>query len=302
MPWLLGELVAHAAHGEHQLGLLRVALDLLAQVGDVDVAGADVARELRLPQLLHDLQPAEHLPGSLREQPQHLELRAGQVHGFAPHRDQVPREVDCHRAGFDRLGLVDRGRAIELAPAQLRPHASDQLAHRERLRDVVVGSDLEADDRVDLGVLGGQQDDRYRAAGADVAADVEAAAPGHHDVEDQQVEAGLVVAELYVGVLAVHGQGDVEALLLERVADGVTHRGLVVRDQDPVAHSPLTLPLTAHSRHLHSAHATGVAAGFAAGSRTQNVLPAPSSDSTPIRPPITSTIRFAIASPSPNPS
>ena len=39
-----------------ELGVLRVALDLLAQVGDVDVAGAHVAVELGLPELLHDLE------------------------------------------------------------------------------------------------------------------------------------------------------------------------------------------------------------------------------------------------------
>ena len=61
-------------------------------------------------------------------------------------------------------------------------------------------------------------------------------APGHHDVEDQQVVAGVLAAELRVGVLAVDGEGDVEALLAERVADGVAHRWLVVCDQDPVAH------------------------------------------------------------------
>ena len=65
----------------------------------------------------------------------------------------------------------------------------------------------------------------------------------HHDVEDQQVEAGVLAAELAVGVLAVDGQGDLEALLLERVADGVAHRGLVVCDQDPGPHSTRALTL-----------------------------------------------------------
>src|SRR5215218_9405672 len=42
----LDQPVADAAHGEHELRILGVALDLLPQVGDVDVAGADVAAEL----------------------------------------------------------------------------------------------------------------------------------------------------------------------------------------------------------------------------------------------------------------
>ena len=43
------ELVADPAHREHQLRVLRVALDLLAQVGDMDVAGPLVPVELGLP-------------------------------------------------------------------------------------------------------------------------------------------------------------------------------------------------------------------------------------------------------------
>ncbi len=79
------ELVADAAHREHQLGPLRVALDLLAQVRDVDVAGSLVAVELGLPELLHDLRAGEDLAGAADEQAQQLELRAGQVdrHGRA---------------------------------------------------------------------------------------------------------------------------------------------------------------------------------------------------------------------------
>src|SRR5918995_3065724 len=88
------ELVADAAHRHHQLGVLGVALDLLAQVRDVDVAGAHVAPELGLPQLLHDLLAGEDLARALRQQPQHLELRPGQVDGLAADRDQMAGEID----------------------------------------------------------------------------------------------------------------------------------------------------------------------------------------------------------------
>ncbi len=102
---------------------------------------------------------------------------------------------------------------VELAAAELGAHAADQLADRERLGDVVVGADLEADDLVHLGVLGGQEDDRNRAAGAHVAADVEAGLAGHHDVEDQEVEVDLAL-KLRVGVVAVLGHRDLEAFLV----------------------------------------------------------------------------------------
>ena len=197
-------------------------------------------------------------------------------------------EVDLHGARLDPLSLAGGRAPIELSASQLGANPAQQLAYRERLGHVVVGADLEADDLVDLGVLRRQKDDRDGAPGPDLAADVEAAAPGHHDVEDQEVEAGRFVAELAVGVVTVLGERDVESLLLEGVAHRVAHGGLVVRDQDPAVG--------------HCDHATGVAAGSATGSRIQNVLPTPSSDSTPSRPPITSTIRLAIDRPRPNPS
>ncbi len=72
----------------------------------MDVAGADVAGELGLPELLHDLEPAEDLPGALGQEAKHLELGAGQVDGLAADRDEVAREVDVDGAGVDRLAAL----------------------------------------------------------------------------------------------------------------------------------------------------------------------------------------------------
>ena len=137
----------------------------------------------------------EDLAGAADQQAQQLELGAGQVDRLAAHGGDVADEVDRDRAGFDLDRLGER-RAVELAAAQLGADAAEQLAHREGLGDVVVGADLEPDDLVDLGVLGGQDDDRHGAARAHVAADVEAARPRHHDVEDQQVEGDAVAEQL----------------------------------------------------------------------------------------------------------
>ena len=190
-----------------------------------------------------------------------------------------------HGAGLDRLALARRGGPVELAAAQLGADAAEQLADRERLGHVVVGADLEADDLVDLGVLGGQQDDRHRAAGADVAADVEAAAARHHDVEDQQVEARARSSpSLRSASSPSSASVTSKPSCCERVADRVAHRGLVVGDQDPAV------------GHRH--HATGVAAGFAdRQAHPEGAARLRPCDSTPISPPITSTIRFAIERP-----
>ena len=63
-------------------------------------------------------------------------------------------------------------RAVELAPAQDRAHAAQQLRGRERLRHVVVRAELEPEHAVDLRVARGQHQDRHVALGAQRAADL----------------------------------------------------------------------------------------------------------------------------------
>ena len=73
--------------------------------------------------------------------------------------------------------------------AQVGLDARQQLRHLERLGDVVVGAELEADDLVDHLAARGEHDHRrLDAALAQLAADVEAAHARQHQVEQQQVE------------------------------------------------------------------------------------------------------------------
>ena len=74
---LLPEAVADAAHGEEELGLLGVALELLAQVADVDVDGARVAVLGVAPDVLEQGLAAEHPAGRAGEGAEDLELDVG---------------------------------------------------------------------------------------------------------------------------------------------------------------------------------------------------------------------------------
>src|SRR3954451_11590609 len=67
-------LVAHPAHGEHHLGLLRVALDLGAQSLHVHVDQPGVRRVPIAPDLLQQQLPGEHLARLAREGHQQVEL------------------------------------------------------------------------------------------------------------------------------------------------------------------------------------------------------------------------------------
>src|SRR5512145_2572619 len=81
------EAIPGAAHGEDQLGIARVALDLLAQVADVDVDRARLPVVGAAPQALQQLAPGEHDARARREHHQHLELDERQLHWLAASLD-----------------------------------------------------------------------------------------------------------------------------------------------------------------------------------------------------------------------
>src|SRR5689334_24961513 len=74
---LLAEAVADAAHSEEELRLLGVALELLAQVADVDVDGARVAVLGVAPDVLEQRLAAEHAARRARQRREDLELDVG---------------------------------------------------------------------------------------------------------------------------------------------------------------------------------------------------------------------------------
>ena len=88
-------------------------------------------------------------------------------------------EVDDGRRGLDRDRLV--------RAAEQRADPGGQLAQAERLGDVVVGAELEADDLVELGILGRQHHDRHARLGPDDPADLDPGQLGEHQVEEDEV-------------------------------------------------------------------------------------------------------------------
>src|SRR5262249_31337779 len=73
------------------------------------------------------------------------------------------------------------------AAAQDRLDARDELAGTEGLADVVVGAKVETDQAVDLLDPRGDHYDRNGAERAQLAADLQAVAPGEHQVEQDKV-------------------------------------------------------------------------------------------------------------------
>ena len=124
-------------------------------------------------------------------------------------------------------------------PAQRGPHPGDELAEPERLRDVVVGTDLEPDDGVDLGVARGDHDDRHLRTRPDLATHVDARHLREHHVEQHERRADGV--ELVERLDAVGRGLDEEALALQRDGQRVAIGLLVVDDEDRggIGHHPV---------------------------------------------------------------
>ena len=124
---------------------------------------------------------------------------------------------------------------IAVGPSQERLDPAHQLAQPERLGQVVVGAELEADDLVDLVVAGGQDEHRrLRARGAQPSQHLEAVDAGQAHVEHDEVRrlAGRELEALLAGA----GDDDLVALLLEGELDAPRDGELVLDDQDGGCH------------------------------------------------------------------
>ena len=102
-------------------------------------------------------------PGRARQRGEDLELDERRRDRVAVAHDGALGRVDAQAADLDRLLVV--GLRVGHAGAPQRGlHARAELAHRERLGDVVVGAELEPEHLVDLLRLGGEHDDRHGRA------------------------------------------------------------------------------------------------------------------------------------------
>ena len=178
----------------------------------------------------------------------------------AAHGDRPEREL---------VGL----RAL-LGAAEDRLDPRGELARRERLRDVVVGAELEADDPVGLLVAGGQHDHRHGRALAHLAADVEPVHPGQADVEHD--DADRVARQLDERVLAARDPDDRVAVALEVGAHEPGDR-VVVLDEEDVARVLGRGREGATAHHRHGLYYRNVAsirvAGASPGRKTCACIP-----------------------------
>jgi len=108
-------------------------------------------------------------------------------------------------------------------------HPRHQLAQPIGLGDVVVGTHFQPDDRVDLGSLGGDHDDRDLRTLAQLAAHVDPTDLRQHHVEQHQVRIHPVEHLERLG--AVNRHDDLEPLAAQSDGQGLDEARFVLDDQ-----------------------------------------------------------------------
>ena len=204
-------------------------VDLLAQVGDVELDDVGLAAEVVVPHPVQDLRLRQHPPRVAHEEAQQLELGGGQLDRGVAAAHLVAVLVQGQIADDERRVLAGRGHpGAAQQPAQPR----DELLDAERLGDVVVAARGQAGDAVLDGVLGGEEQHRHLGAlAAHPAQHLEAVEVGQHDVEDHGVRPEL--ARRAHGGRAVGRGPHLPALVPQRHREQLREGGLVVDDQDP---------------------------------------------------------------------
>ena len=165
-------------------------------------------------------------PGVRHQELEQLVLGAGQLDEAVAHAHAVPVAVEAEL-------LVGHARrvAVQAAAPQEGAQPRLELAHVERLHEVVVGAGVEAVDAVGHGVARGQHQHRHAVArAAQAPAHLEAVDVRQPDVEHHRVR--LAARDLGQRALAVLDRHGVVPAQHERAAQGVAKGAVVVDDQD----------------------------------------------------------------------
>lgn len=208
---------------------LPVGVDLLPQIGDIQVDNAGAACEVVVPNPIQDLGTAQCSSGIAHQESKQFELGRGErdrrtVAGYLP-AGPVERKVS------DPECLI--GGPFQMAGAAQQPaQPGDQLLEAERLCHVVVGARGQTGDPVHHGIARGEEQRGCVDVGfSDPSQDFQPVHIGKHDVEDQHIGADLV--ELGYGLLPVVGDFDIPAFVVQRHLDQIGQRWFVIDQQHP---------------------------------------------------------------------
>jgi hypothetical protein len=220
--------VADAAH-RLDVGAAERTVDLSAQVGDVLVHDVRESVVREVPDVVEHLGAGDDVTRVAHQQIEQGRLLGCQVQlGRAPPR--TPR-------GGVEAEIPDRQHRwpVRAPPPDERAQSRTELAEAERLRQVVVGADVEPVDAIGDRVAGGEQQDRRPSIGcAEPAADLEAVDARQHHVEHDRVVVVLGPEPEAVGSVARYVDG--VAVLAQATLEQGGHPRFVLDDEH--AHQP----------------------------------------------------------------
>ena len=143
-----------------------------------------------------------------------------------------PSTVTWRVAGSSTTPFTSRraaGGGARLVAAQNGAHAGHQFARIERLGQIIVRAEFQADDAVHVVGARGEHEHRHAALFAQPPEDFEAVHTGQHDVQDYQVEAAVQGA--FQAAAAFMHALDREAFALEKLGQQGAQLGVVVDQQ-----------------------------------------------------------------------
>src|SRR5205814_2373956 len=164
-------------------------LELLAQPSDVDVDQTRVAPRLIAPHADEKIVAGEHAAGLARERAQELELRRREGKLPVPGHRLQAREVDDESAEAELpLLAVVGARAIA---AEERLDARCELVVVERLAEIVVGADPQANHAIGRVVLRREEQHWYVRIATELQAETDPVDARHEHIEGDEVGAQL---------------------------------------------------------------------------------------------------------------
>ena len=196
-----------------------MCFELAAQGADVDLDDVRIVGVVA-PDLGEQLVLGENQSALADEVGKQSQLGRGQLERRTCARGEAGLLVDDDVAGFDRRAEAPRS-------PQHGAHAGEQLFERERLDQVVVGSEFEAVQPILDRVARGQEDDRQITGGAQRSRQLEAVAARKEHIEHGQIGGG---GEDQVGIGIVGEAGDGDPFAPERALDRLAD-GLLVLDE-----------------------------------------------------------------------
>ena len=157
-------------------------------MADVHRDGVIRADRLLVPNRGIDVVDGEHLAGVLYKQQQNIVLDRGQLDRIAIDGDLLRVIVHDETAtGIDIFARCFTHVAELCVPAQLRLYAGHQLERIVRLREIVIGTDIETEDLIVILSLCGEHDDRNRACFTYLQYSVYTIESRHHHIDDQKI-------------------------------------------------------------------------------------------------------------------